>query len=409
MKINKLLLLLSLTFVISQAQTWTPIASLPGGYAVHHGFGFSAGGFGYLVGGVKQSGTSEVDSNSVFKYNPTTNTWTQLADFPGTVRGYAIGDFYNGKAYFGFGESTSVGTFKDLWVFDPATETWSQLASCTCPGRSHPAFVALNGQIHVGMGGGTTSNLKDWWVYNMSTNTWSQKLDIPSYARHHPFQFGVGSYVYAGLGHGSTMDSYGKMIYRNLYRYDISSNTWTQMAEIPAQGRVAGTQFSYNNRGFVLSGEGDTHQSMTTGEFWSYNPTTNAWSQLPSHPGASRWAPASFIINGEVYLISGQEYRNYVTSNYKFNLNAYLDNNDFYFENDQAVVYPTVFDNEINIKLIDEKKTSESTISICNVNGQKVYEQTYSPQLNLSNLTAGMYFMEIKTGSAKQAVKIIKR
>jgi len=63
---------------------------------------------------------------------------------------------------------------------------------------------------------------------------------------------------------------------------------------------VAGTQFSYNGFGYVLSGDGDNHGSMNTGEFWAYDPVTDTWDELPPHPEGSRWAPASFIIDGEL-------------------------------------------------------------------------------------------------------------
>ena len=38
---------------------------------------------------------------------------------------------------------------------------------------------------------------------------------------------------------------------------------------------------------------------METGEFWAYDPVSNTWEARPDHPGQSRWAPASFIIDGE--------------------------------------------------------------------------------------------------------------
>ena len=86
---------------------------------------------------------------------------------------------------------------------------------------------------------------------------------------------------------------------------------------------MAGTQFSYEGIGYVLSGDGDDHRSMETGEFWAYDPIENAWSQGPPHPGGSRWAPASFIIDGEVYLINGTSFRRYVTDVYKYDLTAF--------------------------------------------------------------------------------------
>ncbi len=79
------------------------------------------------------------------------------------------------------------------------------------------------------------------------------------------------------------------------------------MNDFPGESRVAGTQFSHDGYGYILSGDGDDHDYLETGEFWQYNPADDSWSQLPSHPGLSRWAPGSFIIDGKVYLVQGQE------------------------------------------------------------------------------------------------------
>ena len=76
-----------------------------------------------------------------------------------------------------------------------------------------------------------------------------------------------------------------------------------------SKARVAGTQFERGGLGFVLSGDGADHRSMATGELWAYNATTDSWAQLPPHPGPSRWAPASFVLDGYVHLYGGLERR----------------------------------------------------------------------------------------------------
>ena len=53
----------------------------------------------------------------------------------------------------------------------------------------------------------------------------------------------------------------------------------------------------------MLSGEGADHRSMSTGEFWRFS--AGEWKQLSPHPGRSRWAPSSFVLNGYVYLFNG--------------------------------------------------------------------------------------------------------
>lgn len=295
------------TYLFAQ---WSTVSSLPSSFQTDHSFGFSINNTGYLVTGGNTDiyGTTTYYDN-FFSYNPTSDEWTEEDNFPGGKRGYAIGDVWDEKAYFGFGLKIDPSTgeeifLNDLWTFDPTTNTWSELSACPCTARSHPAFVTHNGKIYVGMGSYALGNLNDWWVYDITSDSWSQKIDFPSHERHHPYQFAVGDFVYSGFGHGDVSPN----IYDNWYKYDPVNNNWTEVQNIPGQSRVAGTQFSHNNLGYVLSGDGSNHQSMSEGEFWQYDADADLWTQLPSHPGHSRWAPASFIINNEAYLINGSSF-----------------------------------------------------------------------------------------------------
>ena len=110
--------------------------------------------------------------------------------------------------------------------------------------------------------------------------------------------------VYAGFGHGSESVN-GSTIYNDFYRFDTQTDTWERMNDFPAEARVAGTQFSLNGKGYVLSGEGKDHYYLEEGEFWEYEPTNDTWTQLPSMPGSGRWAPGSFVIGNTVYATSG--------------------------------------------------------------------------------------------------------
>ena len=87
----------------------------------------------------------------------------------------------------------------------------------------------------------------------------------------------------------------------------MNLNEWITLNDFPSEGRVAGTQFSYNGKGYVLSGDGDDHGPLDSGELWEYDPILDNWIQLTSHPGGARWAPGSFVIDCHVYLTSGYE------------------------------------------------------------------------------------------------------
>lgn len=293
MKFLSAIILLQFTFSLTAQNLWQDKEHIPID-GRHHPITFAINDTGYLLTG----STLDDYNRDFYSYDPNTDTWTQKEDFPGGERSFAYGVAYKGKAYIGMGR-TANERLDDLWMYDPETDTWTQLADCDCPPRIHPAFVAANDAIYVGLGGVSGGNANDFWKYDIATDTWTQMEDFPGERRHHPYYFALEDDVFVGFGHGAD-------IYNDFYRFDTDTETWSQVASLPDQGRVAGTQFSYNGKGYVLSGQGETHGNLPTGEFWEYDPILDVWIQLPPHPGTGRWAPGSFIINDELYFMCGE-------------------------------------------------------------------------------------------------------
>lgn len=392
-----------LTICLSiQAQEWVEATSLPNAFSkTHHSFAFELEGMGYIVTGGSDTGNRD----DFYQYNPTEDEWTQLDDFPGNARSFAIGDTWDGKAYFGFGSFGST-SFNDLWVFDPADMSWTELESCPCLTRTHPAFIAQNGKIFMGLGGSDDGNLNDWWVYDMASNSWERKSDFPAEPRHHPYQFGIDDYIYAGFGHGAS-------IYNDWYRYDPAIDEWQQMASLPAEGRVAGTQFSYGGKGYILSGDGEDHQSMDTGEFWSYTPEANLWLELPAHPAKSRWAPASFIIDGEVYLMNGDSYVDeqfvYQEQVYKYTLEE-ISPVEYVEDKSLFEVFPNPFSNQINLKWTKDLQPAHTTISIYDIDHKLVFKtHGWQETLSLSDLPKGLLRVEVSDGQKRYFQTVVKQ
>ena len=313
---------------------WEARAEFPGG-GRHHPITFANATHGFVLSG----STAQASYMSDFwVYEAATDSWENLSGtssaFPGTPRSYGYGvastlDCGNSKAYLGFGagEDQQVFTvFTDWWEFDMLTHNWKRLAEFPGEGRKHPAmnFVEPMGEIHIGLGDGYYGNYGDYWSYNIEKDEWKQLEFFPSSDRHHPFYFAIGKDSFVGFGH-SGVDPY---IERDWYRYDALDGTWNpegdfvsysfedSLSPITTEARVAGTQFSVagscesdRTLGFVLSGDGSDHRTMNTGEFHVFDPSTekSIWHALPSHPGPSRWAPGSFVLQGSsrAYLFGG--------------------------------------------------------------------------------------------------------
>ncbi len=382
----------------ASSQTWEQVASLPEGIADarHHPVTFSIDGYGYLLMGTIFGGPAD----DFMRYNHVTDSWENLPDFPGVARSYSYGTSRGSKAYLGFG-GNDFTTFNDLWEYDSVTEEWTQLSNCPCIGRYHPAFIQLDDKIYMGMGN-NTENLNDWWEYDIPTDTWTQKDDLPGSTRHHPFYFGIDGIAYVGFGHGN--NSNGQLsIYNDFYKFDPATDEWTQLNDFPGEARVAGTQFDHNGKGYILSGDGDDHSHMEEGEFWEYDPLTDDWFQMPSHPGpSSRWAPGSFVVDNYVYFMCGLSSEQLESDMMRFPLDGAVGITD---AGSKAGL--SVYPNPVNTTLtIDADLTSFKEMRLVNTYGQ-VVRQVVTKRLNVSDLAPGVYYLQCLNGQHVVTEKVV--
>ncbi len=300
---HTLLLSLLVFSVSSQAQNeWMSMASYDAN-GRHHPITVANDQYGYVIAG--QAGFAALNLDDVYRYDPSSDSWEEMEDFPGGGRGYGYGVCEGDNAYVGFGSNES-GYPTDWWHLNMATGAWTALTAFPGVGRNHPAMVFTGGKVMVGLGSNDTGNLGDWWVYDTVTDNWSQGAAFTAGDRHHPFYFGIDGLAYVGFGHGNTVNG-DLTIYRDFHRYNPVSDSWTPLGDFPGEARVAGTQFAKDGYGYVLSGDGDNHGPLDYGEFWKYDPSIDGWTELPAHPGGARWAPGSFVLGCYVYLTSGLE------------------------------------------------------------------------------------------------------
>lgn len=236
---------------------------------------FSIGNKGYVCSGCYWDGTSGTQPfvfyQDMWAYDPSTNAWTQKANFPGTGRNGAIGFEIFGKGYVGMGlhrENTGANTYyNDLYEYDPLTDQWTQKTSLPASTRSYCINFSIGKYLYVGLGvSNVTQYITDIWQYDTQTDTWTQKNNFPGPARKYASSFVIGSkaYIFGGMN--------ASQYFKDLWEYDPFMDTWTQKEDLPSAPRYSAIGFSVNGKGYIGTGNAPGGGGITD-ELWEYTPS----------------------------------------------------------------------------------------------------------------------------------------
>ena len=165
----------------------------------------------YIAGGIHNGATV----TNTFVYDPGTNTWGELGPMP-EGRNHAGGVGYNGKFYiFGgrcCGGNVVDNSFNDSFVYDPTTNSWSQLADMLSARGGVGTAVELNGELLViggeggGLSNGTFPNVEG---YDPATNIWRSLPDLPT-PRHGIYPVNLNGKIHVvagGMAQGFSVSS----------------------------------------------------------------------------------------------------------------------------------------------------------------------------------------------------------
>ena len=141
--------------------------------------------------------------NDFWEYDPSSNTWTQKANFGGAPRQGAVGFGIGTKGYIGTGlhENQNVADI-DFWEYDPSSNIWTQKADFGGPGREMAVGFSIGNKGYIGTGqnnGGPS--FSDFWEYDPSSDIWTQKADFGGAARYDAVGFSIGDNGYIGTGY----------------------------------------------------------------------------------------------------------------------------------------------------------------------------------------------------------------
>ncbi|MBI2836667.1 MAG: PD40 domain-containing protein [Chloroflexi bacterium] len=273
------------------ADTWSTLASMPGrryqadGAGVINGKLYVPGGWNYPDSGLP--------TNTLFVYDPATNSWSTGAPMPQVVlygSGNGASGVINGKLYVTTPYNGYSGTYKYLHVYDPATNTWTQLASSP-NAHALPASGVIDNKLYIA-GGSDGGNHNKLDVYDPVANSWTTKAPMPVSGS------GFASAVMNGKLYAIGGNTAGG-VSSAVYVYDPSTDTWTTETSMPTAraGAAAGV---INGVIYVAGGSNSTGTLVTVEAF----PVGGAWTTKTSMPAARSYAAAA-VINGILYVAGG--------------------------------------------------------------------------------------------------------
>jgi len=238
------------------ASTWRKLADFP---ATLYGAGVSFTAKNKLVFIPNAIGTAF--TSDVYQFDIENNTWKKSNSYPGTMlSSYTLfaSDNYGYMLGGGYANSSNyIFTVKSFKRYDPASDTWKMMPDF--PGTSRRDFKSFKvGNKVIVFGGqsmwGTAQSLypTDSWSFDLVSETWKQIKDVPSYINSvNCFSFEVNGKAYIGGG----INRAG-IISSSIYEYDPITDTFVKKDNIIDKSMlVMSAATSVGGQGYIMFGK----------------------------------------------------------------------------------------------------------------------------------------------------------
>lgn len=189
-------------------------------------------------------------------------------------------------------------------AYNAATNTWStkhQMPEGILQGNG---VGLIGGKFYVPGGKTNSGDGTEWaprlYVYSLSSDSWTQKADLPREAAN-GITGAISGKLYVMVGECNNCTH---RITPRLFRYDPATNKWDTSLPWCPQGHERGAGGVINGKFYVAGGIGTN--GAATKQVHMYDPATNKWTAKASLPtGVIDGAGA--VVSGKLYLVGGYE------------------------------------------------------------------------------------------------------
>lgn len=361
------------------------------GDARHRSSSFSIGNNGYTGLGHINSGI-DVEYEDFWKYDPSSDSWSQIANYP-EGRCYHAASFVIGnKAYVGTGRLENGTYSKKFFCYDPVLNSWSPIPDLPGAQRRGAVAFTVNGKGYVGTGQVSTGYSVTFYEYDPLLNQWFTKANFPGSSRTSSVAFSIGDFGYVGTGStnsGSTND---------FYQYNPVTNQWVLKAAVGPTTRQEAVGFAVNGKGYIGTGD-DFSSGNNFSDMWEYEPLTNIWVQTEDFAGTARRYLTAFVIGDRVYAGTGTNGTNFKDF-WMFDKGLSVLPKEM--ENTRVSVYPNPAKDNINFNLQDLPSfviNENITVEIYSIIGERICSKKFEAmnlQIDLSGINSGQYIYQLK-------------
>ncbi len=286
----------------------------------------------YMIGGDPAGGYGVAYNQ---RFNPVTNTWTNMADMP-AARTWLDGEGsycrHLNKIYIAGGYNGSANN--NMWEYDIATNQWSSKATMSSATLAYASCIWNDSLIYIlGGAGPSLSGSNVVQVYNVNRNTWATATAMPEAG-----DMGSGCIIGDTIYITNMYNRQSGALWTTGRKGVINSSnplsiTWSNLpTTLPTLGFNGGTTelggWIYRLGGFA-SLSGGVHKRG-----WRYKPSTGQFETLPwlPSPPATGVARCNFLCgweaSNELAKVAGDDEGNWSTPNNTYYRNQFTPPHD---------------------------------------------------------------------------------